>query len=112
MLTIHIRIHIQKKKTAMGFKLGMPEYISGEKDWVYGILVRGHHVMAGDRISVEDKLIIQVGNGKRDVSDSVDYVDPTSPDIEENNGDADGFEVVSGSEATEPEHSESNKTTP
>ena len=100
------------KLTAMGFKLGMPQYISGEKDWVYGILVKGHHVMAGDKISVEDKLIIQVGNGQRDVSDSVNYVDPTSPDVDENNGDVDEFEVVSGSETPEPEHSESSKTTP
>ena len=100
------------KLTSMGFKLGMPEYISGEKDWIYGILVKGHHVTAGDRISVEDKLIIQVGNGKRDAADSVDYVDPTSPDVDENNGDVDQFEVVTGNESTEPAHSESNKTTP
>ena len=29
------------KLTAMGFKLGTPEYIPGEEDWVYGILVKG-----------------------------------------------------------------------
>jgi len=34
------------KLTAMGFKLGTPQYIPGEKDWVYGILVKGRHVVA------------------------------------------------------------------
>ena len=33
------------KLTAMGFKLGAPEYIPGEEDWVYGILVKGKHVV-------------------------------------------------------------------
>ena len=42
----------------------------------------------------------------------MDYVDPTSPDVDENNGDVDQFEVVTGNESTEPAHSESNKTTP
>ena len=48
------------KLSAMGFKLGPPQYIPGEADWVYGILVRGKHVVAGDKVSVEETLIIQV----------------------------------------------------
>lgn len=80
------------KLTAMGFKLGTPQYISGEKDWVYGIVVNGHHLTAGDKIPVDDKLIIQVGNGMRDASDSVDYVDPVYQ--EEPEGDVDEFEEV------------------
>ena len=50
------------KLTAMGFKLGQPQYISGEQDWVYGILVNGRHVVAGDRVPVNATLIIQVAN--------------------------------------------------
>jgi beta-lactam-binding protein with PASTA domain len=82
------------KLTSMGFKLGTPQYISGEKDWVYGILVRGHHVVAGDKISIEDALIIQVGNGMLDESDSVNYVDP---EMDEGEGDVDEFEEVPSS---------------
>ena len=82
------------KLSAMGFKLGMPQYIAGEKDWVYGILVKGRHVVAGDRISVEETLIIQVGNGLRDGEDSVDYIDPVSSDYGDDEGDIDDFEEV------------------
>ncbi len=92
------------KLTAMGFKLGTPEYVPGEADWVYGILVKGRHVVAGDKVSIDDVLIIQVGNGQRDIADSVDVVDPVNADgsdlIEESNeGEDDNFEVLPNSEA-------------
>ena len=90
------------KLTAMGFKLGTPQYIPGEKDWVYGILVKGRHVVAGEKISVESTLIVQVGNGMRSADDSVNYVDPEIPDTKENNNDVDEFEVVTGPETGEP----------
>ncbi len=97
------------KLTAMGFKLGAPEYIPGEEDWVYGILVKGKHVVAGDKVSIDDVLIIQVGNGQRDTTDSFDMVDPVyheNDDVMEGEGDGtesteDNFEVVPGTESTE-----------
>lgn len=64
------------KLTAMGFKLGAPQYIPGEEDWVYGILVKGRHVVAGDKVSIDAILTVQVGNGQRDAADSVNYIDP------------------------------------
>ena len=90
------------KLTAMGFKLGTPQYIPGEKDWVYGILVNGRHVVTGDKVSIDDTLIIQVGNGMRSVDDSVDYVDPEVNSKTEDNGDVDEFEVVPETESNEP----------
>ena len=96
------------KLTAMGFKLGPPQYIPGEEDWVYGILVKGRHVVAGDKVSIDAVLTIQVGNGQRDAGDSVNFVDPVNRHDEfeeekENEGsDDDGFEVVSGTEGTVP----------
>lgn len=97
------------KLTAMGFKLGSPQYISGEEDWVYGILVKGRHVVAGDKVSIDDVLIIQVGNGRRDAGDSVEMVDPMggSHELLEGSGEAedeavDNFEVVPGTESGEP----------
>ena len=91
--------------TAMGFKLGPPQFIAGEKDWVYGILVNGKHVVFGDRVAVDDKLIIQVGNGMRSADDSVNYIDPvfeTEEDMGE--GDVDNFEEVTAppSEPADP----------
>ena len=96
----------------MGFKLGTPQYISGEKDWVYGILVNGRNVTAGQRVPVDATLIIQVGNGQRDAEDSVYMTDmPNASAAEEDPfsnvynvessgnagssaGDVDNFEVV------------------
>lgn len=93
------------KLTAMGFKLGPVQTIPGEKDWVYGILVNGHHVACGDKISVESTLIIQVGNGQRDASDSVDYVEPEFKETD--GGDVDEFQEVTGpDQETEPQHGE------
>lgn len=85
------------KLTAMGFKLGPPQFIPGEKDWVYGVLVNGHHVVYGDKIPVDATLVIQAGNGMRDMNDSVNYVDPVTPgdDGFSEPGDIDGFEEVS-----------------
>ena len=85
------------KLTAMGFKLTLPQFISGEKYWVYGILANGKPVSFGDRIPVDAKLTIQVGNGMRDMSDSVNYVDPVYPtdDEYEEMGETDPFEEVS-----------------
>lgn len=99
------------KLMAMGFKVAMPQYIPGEKDWVYGILVRGRHVVAGDKISVDDSLVIQVGNGMRDMADSVDYIDPVYEDDDFDEGaEADPFEEVTASPAEEKNKKEDVKT--
>ncbi len=96
------------KLTAMGFKLGTPEYVPGEADWVYGILVKGRHVVAGDKVAIDDVLTIQVGNGQRDAADSIDMVDPVDVDDfapiegEGNESSEDNFEVVPGTEPVEP----------
>ena len=40
----------QAKLTAMGFLIGEPQYITGEKDWVYGVKCNGKSLAAGDRV--------------------------------------------------------------
>ena len=65
----------QSRLTALGFQLGEPEYIPGEKEWVYGIKDQGRQLAAGDRVSIEDPLVIQVGDGRRDMSQPVTYID-------------------------------------
>jgi len=89
------------KLSSMGFKLAMPQFIPGEKDWVYAVLVNGKNVATGDKISVEDSLVIQVGNGMRDASDSVNYIDPIYPELDEDE-EIDEFETVEPETPTEP----------
>lgn len=89
------------KLTAMGFKVGQPEFVPGEKDWVYGILCRGRRLVAGDKVSVDDYVIIQVGNGMRDGEEEVGYVDQVdggSYEDSESYGDIDEFEEVTSPE--------------
>lgn len=99
------------KLTAMGFKLNPPQFVPGEKDWVYGITVNGRHVVYGDKISVDARLTIQVGNGMRDSSDSVDYVDPEIQDNEDD-GDVDEFQEVTAPPADESSSQTSDQTEP
>lgn len=99
------------KLTAMGFKLNPPQFVPGEKDWVYGITVNGRHVVYGDKISVDVRLTIQVGNGMRDSSDSVDYVDPEIQDNEDD-GDVDEFQEVTAPPADESSSQTSDQTEP
>ncbi len=65
----------QAKLLAMGFKLGETEFIYGEKDWLYGLKDRGKLLQNGQRVSIEDVIVMQVGNGLRNESDSVVYMD-------------------------------------
>lgn len=65
----------QSKLTALGFLVGQPEYIAGEKEWVYGIKCKGRQLSAGDKVSIEDSLVIQVGDGRRDMSEAITYID-------------------------------------
>ena len=64
------------KLEAMGFKVGEPQYVNGEKDWVYGIKVKDKLVGNGQKVSIDALLIIQVGDGLRGLDDSVNYTTP------------------------------------
>ena len=64
------------KLASMGFKLGEPEWIPGEKDWIYGLKIGGKQVKAGDRISTEAKLVMVVGDGTRSLADSLMFNNP------------------------------------
>ena len=72
----------QAQLLSMGFKVGEPEYIPGEKDWVYGILVNGKHVKTGDRVSSDAVIVLQVGDGTRQISDTAGLKEPEYEEIE------------------------------
>src|SRR5574344_2189074 len=81
----------QAKLTSMGFSLLEPEYVRGEKDWVYGIKSRGRSLYKGDVVSVEIPLLLQVGDGKFDESsDDVNVMDQGTTDDFQEVGSDDG----------------------
>ena len=47
---------------AMGFKLTEPEYIEGEKDWMYGVKYNGKELTSGEKIPREAVLTLCVGD--------------------------------------------------
>ena len=91
----------EAKLTAMGFHLMPAQRVTGEKDWVYGILCRGRRVSNGDRIPIDHPLTLMVGSGTYDESSDVDYVDSNNSSNGMDEGDVDEFEEV-----TEPPVSE------
>lgn len=93
------------KLKAIGFKVGPPKYITGEKDWVYGVTVRGKNVATGDKIPVDATVTVLAGNGERGADDAINYVDPVYPQDEntvEGEGDVDEFEEVTPQGNTPP----------
>lgn len=63
----------EAKLRAMGFKVTEPEYISGEKDWVYSVTYKGRELHAGEKIPREAQVTLHVGNGNEDLpGDSLD----------------------------------------
>ncbi|MCQ2242983.1 MAG: PASTA domain-containing protein [Bacteroidaceae bacterium] len=59
---------------AAGFKRIDIQYIAGEKEWLYGIKINNKNAKTGDKVSVEARLVLLVGDGKRDLGDSVTYI--------------------------------------
>lgn len=85
------------KLQAMGFKLTNPMFVEGEKDWVYGLVVRGRQIKSGDRVGIDDYITIQVGNGQRDSTEEIDYTDAPEllPEEQmEEVGDVDEFQEI------------------
>ena len=82
----------EAKLMAIGFKLQPPQYVSGEKDWVYGILCKGRRVSTGDHVSIDTPLTLMVGSGVYDAGDEIDYIEPEYRMMQ--SGDVDEFEEI------------------
>lgn len=54
----------ESKLKSAGFKLTEPEFIAGEKDWVYEVRLKGRTVRDGEEIPEGSILTIVVGNGE------------------------------------------------
>ena len=82
----------EAKLMAIGFKLQPPQYVSGEKDWVYGILCKGRRVSTGDHVSIDTPLTLMIGSGTYDSEVELDYVEPEYRMMD--SGHVDEFEEV------------------
>lgn len=51
------------KLIALGFKVTQPEYVDGEKDWVYSVKCKGYSIAAGTKVDINDPITLVVGNG-------------------------------------------------
>ena len=65
----------QARLQALGFRLGPVEYVTGDRDWVYGVKSRGRNVYAGERVPIDVPLVLQVGEGQDELDDLDDYSD-------------------------------------
>lgn len=82
----------EAKLMAMGFRLLPAKRVSGERDWVYGIICRGRRVSNGDQVSIDYPLTLLVGNGSVGDNEDFEYVEPSYAVPED--GDIDNFEEV------------------
>ena len=56
----------QAKLLNAGFKLNEIQYVSGEKDWVYGVKYEGRQLEAGEKVPMGASLTLMVGDGMGD----------------------------------------------
>lgn len=72
------RREAEDKLQILGFKLGAPEYIMGDPDWVYGVKINGKNVPAGAKVSSGTPITLVIGVGGEDDeyngNDSLDYI--------------------------------------
>jgi beta-lactam-binding protein with PASTA domain len=82
----------EAKLMALGFKLTPPQQVPGEKDWVYGVLCRGHRVASGDHVSIDNPLTLMIGSGEYDSDEELEYIEPEYRMMQ--SGNTDEFEEV------------------
>lgn len=71
------------KLKILGFKVGEPQYIPGEKDWVYGVVSRGKNLSAGDNVPLDVMVSLQVGNGTINNEDELFITEPETTEMPE-----------------------------
>lgn len=83
----------EAKLVSLGFKVLPPQFVTGEKDWVYGISCNGRKVSVGERISIEQPLTLLIGSGQYGMDEEINIVEP---DLQMEGGDSevDDFEEV------------------
>ena len=83
----------EAKLVSLGFKVLPPQYVTGQKDWVYGVSCNGRKVSTGERISIEQPLTLLVGSGQYGMDEEIGFVEPDA-EMESGNGEVDDFVEV------------------
>ena len=84
----------EAKLISLGFKVLPPQYVTGEKDWVYGVTCNGRRVSAGERVSIEQPLTLQIGSGQYGMEEEVNVIGGDDQMTSESIGGIDDFEEV------------------
>lgn len=90
----------EAKLMALGFRLLPAKRVTGERDWVYGILSRGRRLNTGDHVSIDTPLTLLIGNGQYGEDEDIDYTTPEEvyPEEEIDGKGIDEFEEVTPEE--------------
>ena len=84
----------EAKLISLGFKVLPPQYVTGEKDWVYGVSCNGRKVSTGERISIEQPLTLLVGGGQYGADEELNVIGGDDAMMQSGNGEVDDFEEV------------------
>lgn len=84
----------EAKLISLGFKVLPPQYVTGEKDWVYGVLCNGRRVTAGERVSIEQPLTLQIGSGQYGADEELNVIGGDDATMQSDNDEVDDFEEV------------------
>lgn len=84
----------EAKLISLGFKVLPPQYVTGEKDWVYGVTCNGRRVSAGERVSIEQPITLQIGSGRYGLDEELNVVGSDELGVSGSDGDVDDFEEV------------------
>ena len=84
----------EAKLISLGFKVLPPQNVTGEKDWVYGVLCNGRRVTAGERVSIEQPLTLQIGSGQYGADEELNVIGGDDATMQSGNDEVDDFEEV------------------
>lgn len=84
----------EAKLISLGFKVLPPQYVTGEKDWVYGVSCNGRKVSTGERISIEQPLTLLVGSGQYGADEELNVIGGDDTTMQSGNDEVDDFEEV------------------
>ena len=84
----------EAKLISLGFKVLPPQYVTGEKDWVYGVSCNGRKVSTGERISIEQPLTLLVGSGQYGADEELNVIGGDDTMMQSGDGEVDDFEEV------------------
>lgn len=84
----------EAKLISLGFKVLPPQYVTGEKDWVYGVSCNGRRVSAGERVSIEQPLTLLVGSGQYGADEELNVIGSEDQMTQGGDGDVDDFVEV------------------